>query len=241
MASPKFKHLLLDLDGTLIYSGSILVHVDFLWRMIPYMKKRYGWKASWKALKEGGQVLKSPTPGAKSNHERLVDVFSRNLMITKEEAETSIVQSLKEVFPRLKNHFGTIKGAADFVNWARDHYTLTLATNPVWKAEFVKMRMIWGGIDPEDFKSITTSDRMHSVKPTPEYYREILSQEGFKPEDCLLVGNERKMDLPATEVGISVFLLRPAANEMTCIQEQTGNTGAAWRGNFQHLRSFLTA
>ena len=47
-----------------------------------------------------------------------------------------------------------------------------------------------------------------ACKPTLEYYEELLAQEKFKAEDCLLIGNERKMDLPATRAGIAVFTMR---------------------------------
>jgi len=234
----RFKNLLLDLDGTLIHSGNFLVHIEFIAKILPLMKGHRGWKAAWKGLSEGNDVFKVPSK-EKTNKERLLDIFSKHLGLKYEDAETAVFKSMMEVFPTLKSHFGKIPGAAKFIEWAKENYTLTLATNPVWPIELVHMRMRWGGIDPSDFRSITTSDRMHACKPTRDYYEELLEQEKFKAEDCLLIGNERKMDLPATRVGIAVFLVRPDANALTCIECPTDKNPGAWRGSYNHLKEML--
>jgi hypothetical protein len=55
-----------------------------------------------------------------------------------------------------------------------------------------------------------------------------------------MIGNERKMDLPATQAGLSVFLLRPDARALTCIEAPAGKSPGAWRGSFAHLRQLLS-
>jgi FMN phosphatase YigB (HAD superfamily) len=240
MSLPKhrFENLLCDLDGTLIDSGGIRVHFEFITRTLPIMKRHQGWMAAYQALSEGAEELKKPSR-TKTNRERLIEAFARRLKLPKEEAERELTQSLMEVFPKLKPHFGRIPGAAKFLEWARDHYRLVLATNPVWPIELVHLRMNWGGIDPGQFKSVTTADRMHACKPSPEYYLEILKQEEFRAEHCLMIGNERKMDLPATRAGLAVFLIRPEAGALTCIEAPTTDQPGAWRGNYSHLRQLL--
>ncbi len=242
-STPRFKHLLLDLDGTLIHSGNFLLNFEFIARILPMLKQFQGWKVAFSTLKKMQDVVKTPSK-EKTNQERVVEIFQTNFKISREEAEKHLLKSIKSVFPKLESHFGKILGAASFVEWAKDHYTLTLATNPMWSSEIVQMRMRWGGINPENFKSITTIDRMHACKPLPEYYQELLDQENFDAKDCLLIGNERKMDLPATNVGIPVFLIRPTTRSLTCITEPGTlingiRSPGAWRGSYQHLRDFL--
>ncbi len=250
------QHLLLDLDGTLIHSGNFLLNFEFIARILPMLKHFRGWKVAIQTLKEMQDVVKTPSK-LKTNQERLVGIFQNNFGISKEEAEKHLLKSIQTVFPQLESHFGKILGAADFVEWAKDHFTLTLATNPMWTTEFVHMRMRWGGINPEYFRSITTADRMHACKPLPEYYQELMSLEKLDPTVSLLVGNERLMDLPAVQTGLAVYLIRPATPQLTCIQEpgstvyfknhrQTRNGGqalvspGAWRGNYANLKRFLT-
>jgi FMN phosphatase YigB (HAD superfamily) len=234
----RYKHLLCDLDGTLIDSGGVMVQFEFIGRTLPLMKKHQGWMTAYQALSRGAEILKRPSK-TKTNHQRLVENFASHFKISFEEAETTVRDNLNFVFPKLKPHFGKIPGAVRFLEWARQHYSLTLATNPVWPVELVRMRMQWGGIDPEWFPSITTSDRMHACKPAKEYYLELLEQEGYQGRECLMIGNERKMDLPATKAGVSVFLLRTDASALTCLEVPNEKSPGAWRGNYQHLRQLL--
>jgi len=238
MPENRFKHLLCDLDGTLIDSGGLMVHFEFIGRTLPLMKKHQGWRAAYQALKKGASALKRPSK-TKTNHERLIENFANHFKIPYDSAERIVKENLDSVFPKLKSHFGKIHGAARFLEWAKDHYSLTLATNPVWHVDFVQMRMQWGGIDPSLFKSITTADRMHACKPHKEYYLELLEQEGFSARECLMIGNERKMDLPATHAGLAVFLLRTDAKALSCIEAPTGKSPGAWRGNYSHLKQLL--
>ena len=216
-----------------------MVQFEFIWHTLPLMKRHQGWKAAYEALKESQEIIKIPS-ATDTNYERVVKCFQSHLKLSREDAEAELKLSLNTVFPKLKTHFGEIKDAAKFLFWAKERYTLTLTTNPVWSLDLVQMRMRWGGIDPAYFTSVTTADRMHACKPSPEYYREVLSQENFSAHECLLIGNERKMDLPATQVGIAVFLIRPETNELTCIQEPTDAQPGAWRGNYSHLKTWLT-
>jgi FMN phosphatase YigB (HAD superfamily) len=202
------------------------------------MKKHQGWRTAYQALKQSASELNKPSR-SKTNSVRLIENFAKHFKIPFDVAENEIRQNLNFVFPKLKSHFGKIHGASKFLEWAKEHYTLTLATNPVWPIELVKMRMQWGGIDPEYFRSITTADRMHACKPHKEYYLELLQQEEFEARDCLMIGNERKMDLPATAAGVSVFLLRTDASSLTCIEAPTENSPGAWRGNYSHLKQML--
>ena len=123
------------------------------------------------------------------------------------------------------------------MDWAKDHYTLTLATNPVWPPEVVEMRIRWAGLDPAIFKSITHAKIMHACKPSIEYYEEILAHEGFEASHCMLIGNEVRMDLPAVRAGIRVFIIDPNS-EITPLKPK-GSRAEAWRGDYVALRKLL--
>ena len=238
-----FQNLLLDLDGTLINSGNFLLNLEFIARILPMLKKFKGWKVASRALKEMQAVVLTPSKDL-TNQERMIQIFQDHFQLTREEADLHLRAHIQSVFGKLESHFGKILGAAAFVDWAKDHYTLTLATNPIWSKDIVHLRMRWGGINPDLFRSITTADRMHACKPKAEYYQELLAQENFVAKDCLLVGNERKMDLPATKVGIPVFLIRPTTSSLTCIEPPGTKVNGivspgAWRGSYKHLKEFL--
>jgi FMN phosphatase YigB (HAD superfamily) len=234
----RIRHVLCDLDGTLIYSGDARINLEFIGRTLPKLKIHQGWRAAVKVLKDSQSILKIPS-SIETNFERLLSVFQKNLKLDRESAIGAMKMSMDDVFPKLQGHFGEMKGAKEFLEWATENYSLVLATNPVWSIELVKLRMRWGGINPDLFQSITTADRMHACKPSVEYYQEILAQEKFDPSECLLIGNDREMDLPATDAGIGVFLIRLNAKNQTCSYPPSKTCPGAWRGNYTHLRSLL--
>ena len=104
------------------------------------------------------------------------------------------------------------------------------------------LRLEWAGIEPKIFKNITHAAVMHAVKPTNEYYQEVLALEKLKPTDCLLIGNEYEMDLPATQVGIPVFIVTqevPKKSRHAKIIKRPVGSAQAWEGSFKSLRILL--
>lgn len=83
-----------------------------------------------------------------------------------------------------------------------------LATAPAFPAIATETRMGYVGLAPADFSLVTSYENSTYCKPSPDYYREVARAVGVAPEDCLMVGNDVTDDiLPATEVGMQVFLL----------------------------------
>ena len=105
----RFRHLLCDLDGTLIDSGGLMVHFEFIGRTLPLMKKHQGWATAYQALKAGAETIKKPSK-TKTNHERMIENFARHFKIDYPQAEKEVRANLQEVFPKLKSHFGKIQG-----------------------------------------------------------------------------------------------------------------------------------
>ena len=82
-----------------------------------------------------------------------------------------------------------------------------LATNPIFPRCATLNRIRWAGLSAEDFEEITTYETCRYSKPNVEYYRGILSECGLDPEECLMIGNDRKEDLAAGELGIHTYLV----------------------------------
>ncbi len=233
------RTLLIDLDGTLIdQSRSALSQLKFMGKVLPKLRMNKGWGLAWRNLKEAAVALQKGSKD-KTNFNRAVQVLSTNLKITHEEAEKLFFEALHFAFPALEEYFKPLEGAAEFIDWAKDHYPLVLATNPVWPLELVKERMKWGQINPKHFKRITTFDQMHSCKPDPDFFKEILSLENITPQECIMIGNEEKMDLPATRAGIPVFLVDQSRKRLKTLHEPTSKHPGAWKGNFSHVKKYL--
>jgi FMN phosphatase YigB (HAD superfamily) len=77
----------------------------------------------------------------------------------------------------------------------------------VWPYDAVRRRMEWGGVGDLPFEFISHSQTMTRCKPSVDYYRELLERIGRTPEQCLMIGNDARKDLPAREIGIETYLL----------------------------------
>jgi FMN phosphatase YigB (HAD superfamily) len=226
--------LLVDLDGTLVGNRRLGMTVDFMRHSYTELRKH---AAPWPALStllSINKEYKRPPNGLK-NDDRIVELASRRLGISAIEARKILKDGVMEIFPRLERHFFPMPGAQEFIQWAAGNYPLILATNPVWPEEIIKLRASWGGIEPGIFRMITHMRAMSACKPEPLYFREILEINGLNPRECLLVGNDLKMDLPATKVGIRTFIVAPRP----AVTEILGTLAQSWTGSFDHLKTLL--
>lgn len=230
------KHLLVDLDGTLLGNRSIPLSVEFVAKSLKALNKHVRLADGARTLLAVQSVFRKPSTES-TNDVRIVEIFSKKLGLPLDEARQFVRESLATIFPTLSRHFYPMPGAKSFLDWAKDHYTLMLATNPIWSPDIIEMRVRWAGIDPKIFGDITHVRKMHAFKPSPEYYQEILAQQGYQAADCLLIGNDYKMDLPATQVGVRVFIVgksKPATSV-----KYPGASASAWKGSFEELREML--
>jgi FMN phosphatase YigB (HAD superfamily) len=237
----KVKHLLVDLDGTLLANRAMPLTFSFFGESINLFKK-FGRINALRALRAVYEEFDKADPKLK-NSVRFIRVFAKRLKITEDEARKRWVDGILRLFPEMEKYFKPVKGAKDFLEWAKGKYTLTLATNPVWPREIIELRLKWAGVDPAVFDWISDWDQMNAVKPLPEYYRGILSARGFEAEDCLMIGDSEKKDLPATRLGIRVFILDPDSmkkKDPVCIpMKRRPGRAAAWYGNYAGLKSLL--
>lgn len=237
----QYKHLLVDLDGTLLGSRNFRLQIDFISQALKEFRQYADLKQSLKALFAMRRGLaKSPLvlDPFLTNDKRAAMIFSKEMGVSLEKAEEILKTSMTGLFPSLKRHFFPIKEAVEFLDWARGRYSLTLATDPVWPVELIKLRLEWAGINPKYFQTITHAQMMHACKPTAEYYKELLRFEEFDPEDCLLIGNDVSMDLPATQVGIPVYIV--SRGEKTRKLQLPKGLPSAWRGSFPGLKKLLS-
>jgi FMN phosphatase YigB (HAD superfamily) len=237
----KVKHLLVDLDGTLLGNRNFSLSFDFLGRTLKTLKKYGSLKSNVRTLLEMYREVGRPSSET-ANDLRIIKIFARRMNIGLEEARKILREGLFTIFPELQKHFYPIPGSHDFLEWARLKYPLTLATNPVWPPEIIEMRVKWAGIDPSIFGFITHVRVMHAIKPQPEYYQQILDLQGLKAEDCLLIGDNVKMDLPATRVGIRVFIINSKPKDLKNKIHSLKYSQAcaqAWKGSYMELRTLL--
>lgn len=114
-------------------------------------------------------------------------------------------------------------------------YSVTLATNPIFPETATVQRVSWTGMSVEDFEYFTTYENSTSCKPNPKYYLELLDKLSFKPEECLMVGNDVEEDMEAgIKAGLNVFLITD------CMINKNGlDINKYPHGSFDDLKKYL--
>lgn len=228
------KHLLIDLDGTLVGARNVALSVAFTYKVLQKLRQK---TKIWPALKAMARAtnVSYAARSEQTNQSRIVDIFAEELGMDRAETEKLLLETIREVFPQLQPYFYPMPFAGKFLDWANGRFPITLATNPMWPEDIIKLRVQWANIDPSIFGNITHANKMHSCKPEVSYYEELLEQENLKPEECLLIGNHMENDLAATKLGIPVYIVGPS----TEIADIPVRNGAAWLGSFPQLQTAL--
>lgn len=112
----------------------------------------------------------------------------------------------RDVFPTLAGTSGPAKGARRAVTTALElGLRVAIATNPIFPREAVRHRLAWAGLDDLEFGAITTYEEMCACKPHADYYRQTAGLLGVPTSECMMVGDDKTLDLPAADVGMRTF------------------------------------
>ncbi len=204
--------LLFDLDGTLVDMRPIELELSFF----PYLMARFRhhipiWRfraAFWEAAR-----LMQAHRSERTNYDVFLDALAAYAPAGRPAVERAAGLAMTRDFARMRRFFRPVPGARETLLGAASlGYRLVVATNPVWPLAGVRHRIAFGGLADVPFEFVASSETMTRTKPDPAYYAEILARIGARPDECLMIGNDPKKDLPARDVGIRTFLLdRPRA------------------------------
>ena len=111
-----------------------------------------------------------------------------------------------EVFPTLQDTAAPMLGGRDAVLAAMDlGLGVAIATNPIFPLAAIEQRLRWAGLDDLDLPVVTSYETMRACKPHPEYYRQTAALLDVPAQECLMVGDDRALDLPAADIGMRTF------------------------------------
>ena len=147
----------------------------------------------------------------------LFDEFYRDYFVA--------LKSITSCNPRMREVIDRVKSAG---------CTAVVATNPVFPATATEQRIRWAGLNPEDFRLVTTYENSRFSKPNPRYYEDLITQLGVSPEECLMIGNDTLDDMIAESLGIHVFLLTDCL-----VNRQNKDIDAYPHGDVSRLMEYL--
>ena len=200
--------VLFDLDGTLLPMDQDVFVKAYLGRMAKKLAP-YGYdpdflvKGIWK-----GSTAMINNDGTSTNEEVFWTVFNEVMGRDCRPDEPLFADYYSNEFQQVQQVCGFEPRSAQVIAELRARgIRVVLATNPLFPAIATYSRIRWAGLNPEDFEIITTYENSCRSKPNPDYFRQILAKLDVSAENCLMVGNDVDDDMPASEIGMDVFLL----------------------------------
>ena len=202
------KAILFDLDGTLLPQDQDKFTAEYF-RLLSRHHAKCGldgkltvdsvWKGTYAMLKNNGED---------SNENVFWRVFEQCFGKSKAEVKPLFDDFYAHDFDELKKLCGFTEKAAEAVAAAKScGVPIVLATNPIFPIEAQVKRVMWAGVNPDDFTFITSYENSRFCKPRTEYYADIAKTLGVKPEECVMIGNDTSDDMSAAKIGMKVFLI----------------------------------
>lgn len=230
------KHILFDLDGTLLpmwldeFSRAYMksLSVRFLKYGIDAEKfAGYMWKSMYAMINNNGD---------KTNEEVFRECFSELIPIDFDVAQNEFMDYYEHDFDKLRDVTYPSKYAPKIIDACRQNgFDVILATNPIFPRCATLKRIAWAGMNPDDFAHITVYENSFHCKPNLDYYRDIIQMFGYDPEDCMMVGNDVAEDMVASRLGMKTYLVEGFV-------ENKYNLPLApdYKGSLKHLYEFFS-
>ena len=203
-----FKALLFDLDGTLLR-----VRMSrFLESYFPLLAARFGAGGDHPRFREALIDSVREMMNIRDGKRLLSTVFLESFA-PKVGRDAAGVTAIFEEFHR--DGIDALNGLTEPIPEARPllekaaalGYDIALATNPVFFRPAIDARLRWAGLEGFPFSFVSSADNMHFSKPHAEYFAELLEKTGKEPVQCLMIGDDPVMDMPAREAGIATWFV----------------------------------
>ncbi len=205
------RGLLLDLDGTLLDIDIDPFLGAYFRALGPLLSSVVG---DGSTPESALQALLAATDAMcrdhsdRTNREVFDETFASltGARLTEPSAAAAIDAFYQEVFPTLRGTLTNRPGADAVVKTARDlGLTVVVATNPIFPLAAIGERLAWAGFSVDEFDLVTSYETMRACKPSTVYYRQISDTIGIAPSECLMVGDDASLDMPAADIGMKTF------------------------------------
>jgi HAD superfamily hydrolase (TIGR01549 family) len=213
MNSPlSIRAILFDLDDTLLSNDMDNFLPHYLKLLSTYAAERYDPALLVQHLLAATEVMLNNTDPAVTNENAFWGRFSQLTGFDRDEMIPFFTHFYLTRFDELQTVTEHRPEARPLVDWAiRQDYQVVIATNPMFPRVAVDRRLAWAGIDDLNYTLVTSYENMHSTKPHPAYYQEILAKVDCAPAEALMIGDDWERDmLPAAELGLRTFWIAPA-------------------------------
>jgi len=203
---PSFTTLLLDLDGTLLD----VEMQSFLEAFFPLVAARFAAPGDSRrvaqAMSDAARAMWA-SDGASTLDWVFLEAFAPAVGLTPDQVRGVLEDFHQVQFERMRRLVRPISGARALARRAANlGIELVLATNPVFFDGAIRARVRWAGLADVPFTLVTSAELMRWTKPHLGYFEQILALIGRRPGECLMVGDDPRMDMAAKRAGIATWL-----------------------------------
>ncbi len=226
--------VLFDLDGTLLDIDLDSFFEEYFSALGPVLAEALGNRVSAEeglsAVMAGTQAMMRPHPGTTNAavfNARFHELTGADLDL--DEYAAPLERFYAEVFPGLRGRMGPMPGAREAVRTALGlGLRVAIATNPIFPRSAIEERMRWANVADLDVHFVTSYENTHATKPLGAYFAETAEQLGVTPHRCLMVGDDRSLDMPAADIGMRTFYVGAPPTP-----------SADWAGTLEDLAALL--
>ena len=226
--------ILFDLDGTLLPMN--MEHfIGVYFKLLAQYAAPYGYDPKTLAadIWEGTRAM-VVNDGTMTNEARFWQVFRERTGRGDAADQEMFLTFYEAEFEKVRSTCGYNPEAPRLIEDLRKQgYDLILATNPMFPRPATMRRIAWAGLNPEDFRMITTYETMNTCKPNPEYFRELCRKADLDPARCRMIGNDAVEDTAALACGMQVFLITD------CLENGRPEELTVPHGGFAEVRKWL--
>jgi FMN phosphatase YigB (HAD superfamily) len=222
------RAVLFDLDGTLLDIDLGLFLGRYFESLGAVVESHFPDGDVMRSILVATEAMQRPHPG-RTNREVFYADFFAHTNVDLDRSWEVFEAFYRERFPALGDGSGPAKGARRAVETALElGLEVVVATQPIFPRIAIEHRLAWAGLDDLGLDHLTTYETMHACKPLPDYFREAASMAGTEPAQCLMVGDDRNLDMPAADVGMRTFYVGADSG-----------THADWCGDLDRLADLL--
>jgi FMN phosphatase YigB (HAD superfamily) len=222
------RAVLFDLDGTLLDLDLALFLRNYFASLGEVVERHFPGGNVMHAILAATEAVQRPHPGQTNRDVFYADFLTRTGIDLS--ASWEVFDAFyRERFPALGDGCRPRKGARRAVETALAlGLDVVVATQPIFPRIAIEHRLEWAGLSDLGLKRLTTYEIMHACKPLPDYFREAAAMAGHEPAQCLMVGDDRALDMPASDVGMRTFYVGSDTS-----------TQADWCGDLDGLADLL--
>ncbi|MCL4394029.1 MAG: HAD family hydrolase [Chloroflexi bacterium] len=224
--------LLFDMDGTLIEDSMDTFLPPYFAALTNKLAGLVPPEKLVAQLTASTQVMMANDNPSRTNAQAFAQDFIPKLGVDRERLMPLIEDFYVREYGELRAYVKPIPDSVRVVSRAFElQRTVVVATAPLFPRTALLQRLDWGGLAGFPFALVTDYETMHASKPNPAYYREIAALVGRSPQDCVMIGNEAKMDIvPAHRAGMKTFWVTTSRDP---------DVPADWRGTLADFDRLL--